>query len=110
MADAPLIARIVCPRSARAGEVITIKTLVQHPMESGFRRDDSGAVIPRDIIESFDVTWDGVEIFRARLYPGVAANPYFQFTTIAVATGTLVFTWTDMAGRQTRESRTLTVS
>ena len=109
MAKPALVTRIVCPERAKPGETITIKTLIQHPMETGFRRDDSGGAIARDIIERFTVTYDGIEIFRARLYPGIAANPYFQFTTVATATGRLVFTWTDMAGATTTETRALTV-
>jgi sulfur-oxidizing protein SoxZ len=101
--------RIVMPERAKPGDVVTIKTLIQHPMETGFRRNDSGAAIARDIIETLAVTYAGVEIFRARLYPGIAANPYFQFTTIATETGELTFTWTDMKGAVTRETRRLTV-
>jgi sulfur-oxidizing protein SoxZ len=110
MAEILRTTRIVCPERATPGQVITIKTLIQHPMETGFRRNDTGGAIPRDIIEHMVVTYDGVEIFRARLYTGIAANPYFQFTTTATATGRLAFTWTDMAGNTTTETRTMTVA
>ena len=102
--------RIVIPETAKRGEIVTIKTLIQHPMETGFRRGDTGQAIPRDIIESFVVTYGGVEVFRARLYPGVAANPFFQFTTVATATGSLVFTWTDMTGVIAEDVRELKVT
>lgn len=102
--------RIVMPKSAKAGEVITVKTLIQHPMETGFRRDDSGAPLPRDIIERVTVTYAGEEVFRATLYPGVAANPYLMFSTVATVTGDLVFSWTDMKGQTVTETRTLTVA
>jgi sulfur-oxidizing protein SoxZ len=102
--------RIVLPARVKTGQIVTIKTLIQHPMETGFRRNDTGGAIARDIIETFAVTYGGVEIFRAKLYPGIAANPYFQFTTVAGETGELVFTWTDMKGTVTRETRTLTVA
>ncbi len=103
------ITRIVVPTEVKAGAIVEIKTLIRHEMETGHRRDNFGKPIPRDIIHSFVVTYSGEEIFRAELFPGVAANPYFAFTTIATGTGELVFTWTDDTGRQTVEKRMLKV-
>ena len=48
--------RIVAPAKARKGEVIEIKTLINHVMETGFRRDTVGQAIPRDIITRFTCT------------------------------------------------------
>ena len=104
------ITRIVMPAAARAGQVIEIKTLIQHQMETGHRRDNVGKAIPRDIITAFVVTYEGDEIFRAELFPGVAANPYFAFSTVATKTGELVFTWTADSGPPTIERRKLTVT
>ena len=101
--------RIICPATARPGDVIEIKTLIQHLMESGNRRDDLGKAIPRDIIRAFAVTYNGAEIFRAELQPGVAANPYFAFTTTATETGEIVFTWIDDAGQTTIQRRRIAV-
>jgi sulfur-oxidizing protein SoxZ len=102
--------RIVLPSTAKKGEVIEIKTLIQHIMETGYRRDDVGKPVPRDIINSFVVTYGNTEIFRTDLYPGVAANPYFAFSTIATETGELVFTWSDDKGNVTTERRKITVT
>jgi sulfur-oxidizing protein SoxZ len=102
-------ARIVVPSSARKGEIIDIKTLIQHPMETGYRRGDQGEVIPRDIIRTLSVTYAGEEIFRADMTQGIAANPYVAFSTVAVATGDIVFTWTDEAGRGHTETVRLQV-
>lgn len=102
--------RIVMPATARKGDIIEIKTLIQHIMETGFRRDDVGKVVPRDIIGSFVVTYAGAEIFRADLNPGIAANPYFAFSTIATESGELVFTWTDEKGDSTIERRKISVT
>lgn len=107
---AVLPTRIVMPATAKKGEIIEIKTLIQHIMETGFRRDDMGKVVPRDIIQTYAVTYNGEEIFKADLNPGVAANPYFAFSTIAVATGDLVFTWTDQKGETTVQQRKLVVT
>lgn len=103
-------ARIVVPSIARKGEIIEIKTLIQHPMETGYRRGNVGEVIPRDIIKSLVVLYADAEIFRADMTQGVAANPYMAFSTVAVATGDVVFTWTDEAGRSHSETVRLTVS
>lgn len=107
---AVLPTRIVMPASAKKGEIIEIKTLVQHVMETGFRRDDVGKPVPRDIIGSFVVTYAGAEIFKADLNPGIAANPYFAFSTIATESGELVFTWTDERGEATIERRAIRVA
>lgn len=102
--------RIVCPTTARKGEIVEIKTLIQHHMETGHRRDNMGRPIERDIISSLVVTYSRTEVFRAELGPGIAANPFFAFSTIAAETGELVFTWTDEKGAATVEKRLLTVS
>jgi len=101
--------RIVLPAKARKGEVIEIKTLINHVMETGFRRDSVGNAIPRDIITKFTCTYAGVEVFRMDLFTGVAANPFVAFTTIATETGELVFEWTDQHGAITREQAHLSV-
>jgi sulfur-oxidizing protein SoxZ len=89
--SAPLIN---VPANAKQGEVIAIKTLISHEMETGFRYSTSGAPIPRNIITEFQCTYNGEEIFRARFYPAVAANPFVTFYTVATASGTITFKWT----------------
>jgi sulfur-oxidizing protein SoxZ len=81
------------PRTARRGDVIDIRTLIAHPMESGFRADAEGKVRPRDIIRRFACRYNGELVFSAELYSAVAANPYIAFSTVAVDSGTLSFTW-----------------
>lgn len=78
----------------KRGEVIEIKTLISHEMETGFRHTNTGAAIPRDIITTFVVTYNGEEIFSAQLFPAIAANPFITFYTIAKESGTLEFRWT----------------
>ena len=87
-------ALINVPAKARKGQVIAIKTLVQHKMETGFRYTNTGAVIPRDIVTRFVATYNGVEVFSAELHQAIAANPFITFYTIATESGTLRFTWT----------------
>ena len=97
------------PAGARRGEIIEIKTLIRHPMETGFRADASGAIVPRDIIHSFVCTYNGVEVFRAELFPAIAANPYLSFFTIATESGTIAFSWTDDRGETHTEAVPITV-
>ena len=82
------------PATARRGEVIEIRTLAGHDMETGFRRTQTGELVPRDIITRFACSYNGVEVFRADLHPAIAANPLVTFTTIATDSGTLEFRWT----------------
>lgn len=102
--------RIAVPRQAAAGEVIELRAIIQHRMESGFRRDSRGAVVPRHILTEFVCLLDGEEVFRAEFFPGVAANPYLTFSIVAERSGTLEFRWTDQHGAVFSETRTLTVS
>ena len=86
------------PAEAKRGEIIEIKTLAGHTMETGFRHTERGELIPRDIITQFVCTYNGTEIFRAELFPAIAANPLITFTTVATESGTLEFTWTGDKG------------
>jgi sulfur-oxidizing protein SoxZ len=87
-------ALINVPAKAKRGEVITIKTLISHAMETGFRHSSVGIKIPRNIIDTFVCSYNGEEIFRAALHPAIAANPFITFHTVATESGTLTFKWT----------------
>ena len=102
-------ALINVPAQAKRGEIITIKTLISHTMETGFRHTAVGTAIPRDIITTFTCAYNGDEVFRAELFPAMSANPFITFTTIAVGSGTLVFNWTGDNGFNVTESATITV-
>jgi sulfur-oxidizing protein SoxZ len=92
------------PPKARRGELIEIKTLIAHPMESGYRVGLNGAMIPRDIIDLFVCTYNGAEVFRATLSPAIAANPFITFFTLATDSGTIEFRWTGDNGFSQSES------
>lgn len=87
-------ALINVPANARRGEIIEIKAMAAHDMETGFRRTQYGEVIPRNIITTFICTYNGTEIFSADLHPAISANPYLAFFTVATESGTLEFRWT----------------
>ena len=90
--------RVKAPKSATKGEIIEIKTLISHPMESGQRKDADGNPIARKIINKFACKYNGVVVFSADLAPGVSANPYISFSLRATERGPLEFSWVDDDG------------
>ena len=103
-------ALIRLPKSVKRGEVFEIKTLVQHPMETGFRVGTNGTMIPRNIIQEMLCTYNGVEIFRMKMSSATAANPFVSFFTTATETGTLFFRWTGDEGFKVEETASITVA
>lgn len=105
------MARVVVnlPATAKRGEIIEIRTLAGHDMETGFRRTQLGELIPRDIITRFVCTYNGVEVFRAELHPAIAANPLITFSTVATESGTLEFRWTGDNGFAATQTATISV-
>ena len=101
---------VTVPAQAKRGEVIEIKALVRHPMETGFRRTQLGELIPRDIITSFVCTYNGAEIFHAELHPAIAANPYMTFTTVATESGMIAFRWSGDNGYAVTETVSISVA
>ena len=87
MAEKP---RLKLPAEAKKGEVIEIKTLLPHVMESGQRKDKDGSAIPRKIINKFVCEFNGKSVFSVNLDPGIAANPYMQFNAKVDENGTFV--------------------
>jgi sulfur-oxidizing protein SoxZ len=102
-------ALINVPATAKRGQVIEIRALIAHPMETGFRTGADGALIPRDIIQRFTCTYNGEEIFSAELFPAIAANPFIAFTTVATESGQIAFRWIDDRGETQLETAKITV-
>lgn len=91
--------RVKVPKKAKAGDVITIKTLISHPMETGLRKDKkTGDLIPRKIINRFSAQFEGEEVVNVAIDPAVSANPYFEFDMTVPGPGTVRFEWTDDDG------------
>ncbi len=97
------------PAKAKRGDVIEIKTLISHPMETGYRHTMTGAAIPRDIICTFVCRYNGEEVFRADLHPAIAANPFITFFTVATESGTVELAWTDDHGETRTQSANIVV-
>jgi len=107
MAEKP---RLKIPKEAKKGDLIEIKTLMPHIMESGQRKDKDGKAIPRKIINKFACEFNGKPVFSATIEPAVAANPYLQFTAKVEESGTFKFSWTDDDGTVTTAEEQITVA
>ena len=98
------------PSPARRNDVLEIRALIGHPMETGHRPGPDGKPVRRDILTRFSCRYNGEEVFSAELHPAVSANPYIAFTTVALESGTLEFTWTGDQGFAQTERMALTVA
>lgn len=102
-------ALINAPKTAKRGEVIEIRATIGHSMETGYRPDDSGKVMPRNIIKKFSCRYNGEVVFSAELFSAVSANPYLAFHTVATESGTLALTWEGDNGFSQTENITLSI-
>jgi sulfur-oxidizing protein SoxZ len=102
--------RVRVPAKAEKGEIIEIKTLISHDMESGQRKDSDGKTVPRKIIKHFSCTFNGKDLFKADWQPGISANPYMAFFLKVEASGTLDFAWLDDDGSVYKVSQKIEVA
>lgn len=101
--------RVKVPKTAAAGDVITIKTLISHKMESGQRKDSDGNTIPQSIINTFSCDFNGQNVISVNLSGAVSTNPYFQFDAAVPESGDFTFTWNDDDGSVYTETKSITV-
>ena len=97
-------------KEAKKGDIVEVKALVSHIMESGQRKDSKGETIPRKILNKFVATVNGKEVFAADFEPAISANPYIQFKFRATESGPVVLTWTDDDGSKIVGEDKITVS
>ncbi len=103
--------RVKAPKKAGKGDIITVKTLISHKMETGLRKDKkTGEIIPRQIINKFEAQFNGETVFSVDIDPAISANPYFQFKMRAEESGEFAFMWTDDSGDTYTKKSKLTVS
>lgn len=102
--------RVQVPKSAAAGAVVTLKTVISHTMESGQRRNAEGAPIPRSIINRFTCDFNGVNVIDVAIEPAVSANPYFEFDARVDAAGEFRFTWYDDDGSIYEEVKSIEIA
>ena len=101
--------RVRVPRSAGAGDTITIKTLISHPMESGQRKDGDGNPIPRSIINRFTTEFNGEMVMDVTLEPAISTNPFFEFEAKVPEAGAFTFTWYDDDGSVYTETKEIAI-
>jgi len=102
-------ARINVPQEVPRGRPFEVRVLIRHPMETGYRTDDTGKQIPRNVVTTFICRYNGEAVFSARLSPGIAANPYLRFFVTARESGELAFDWVDDRGVRGNERAIVTV-
>ena len=90
--------RVQWPDKISVGEVVKVRMLIQHPMDTGYLQDFSGKLVPRNVIQSLICTLGGQEVFRVVPSSGVSANPYFEFFVRATNTAEFKIEWTDDKG------------
>ena len=105
-----ILGRVQVPASVKKGEAFEVRVLVQHSMETGYRRDANGQSIPTHIVDKLWASFGGKEVFRAELGTGISANPYMTFFLVAQASGELVVEWTDDRGDKGRATAQVTVA
>lgn len=101
--------RVKVPKTAAAGETITIKTLISHKMESGQRKGDDGNLIPRSIINRFTADFNGQNVIDVTIEPAISTNPFFEFEAVVPEAGTFNFTWYDDDGSVYEESKDIAI-
>ena len=102
-------ALISLPAKTKRGEIVEIRAMIAHPMETGFRPDAQGKLIARDIVNRFECLFGGEQVFACDLFPAISANPYLSFTMIAEASGELTFRWRDDSGAVVEEKRRIEI-
>lgn len=101
--------RVKAPKTAKQGDIVTIKTLISHPMESGQRKNEAGELIPRKIIHRFEATYNGDFVFAVDLAPSISANPFIEFKLKVEETGSLQLTWLEDGGAKFEHTAKITV-
>ena len=102
--------RLRVPKSAIKGEIITIKTMAEHVMEPGVRRDpDTGVIYPKKIIDQVICRFNGKQIYKSQWFSGVSANPFMSFKMKAITSGLVEVEWVDDYGQSSFKKAVLLV-
>ena len=104
------VPRVRVPASVKKGELVEVKTLISHEMESGQRKDSAGTVIPRKIIKRFEASYNGKNVFEADWNTSISANPYQSFFFRASESGTLDCVWIDDDGSVYKSNSKISVT
>ncbi|MGH1458636.1 MAG: thiosulfate oxidation carrier complex protein SoxZ [Paracoccaceae bacterium] len=102
--------RVKAPKTAAAGETVTIKTLISHKMESGQRKNKDGSPIPRSIINRFTCEFNGQSVIDITMEAAISTNPYFEFDAVVPEAGEFKFTWYDDDGSVYEEAKSVAIA
>jgi sulfur-oxidizing protein SoxZ len=97
-------ARIRVPERIRRGDLVTVNSIVSHPMDTGFFRDAAGDPIPAYFIKHVVVTYGGEEVARFDWTSGISRDPVVSFTLRADKEAPLTMVWTDNKGATFKQS------
>ncbi len=103
--------RLKVPTSARRGEPFVVKTLAEHPMETGRRKhSDTGELVARSLIERLECRYNGQLVFFSDWFTGVSPNPYLTFKVRARDSGPVEITWIEDDGTKTTASSEILIT
>jgi sulfur-oxidizing protein SoxZ len=92
------------PTSAKVGDVVEVRALIQHTMETGYRLSSDGQPMPRDLVRRVEARFEGQLVFAADLHAAISANPYLAFALRLPDSGTLTVSWAGDKGLQHSET------
>lgn len=95
-------------RALIQGEIAEIRILMQHPMETGQRRNEQGQLLPSHFIQNFTVNLNGKPIIDGQLNTSISKNPLFTFRSRGIKAGDkLGVAWTDNLGEKRQDEVTV---
>lgn len=95
-------------RAVMMGELVDVKILMAHVMETGQRKDADGNLVPAHYIVNVTATCKGRTVMAAEWGPSVSKNPYFSFRFRGGAKGDkLSITWKDTDGETRTDETTI---
>jgi len=95
-------------RAANKDGVTEVKILMSHEMETGQRKDASGAIVPAHFITEVTASWNGKVVLQGEFGPAVSKNPFMQFTLKGAKAGDKVsVSWKDNRGETRTDEATV---
>ena len=95
-------------RAQVQGEIADIRILMQHPMETGQRKDEKGETLPVHFIQTFSVLHNGKALIDGQLNTSVSKNPLFAFKARGIKPGDrLTVAWKDNQGDHRQDEMTV---
>ena len=90
----PVRALLHAPATAPRGTVVELRATMAHPMETGYRRDGDGQMLPQDLVRRVEARFEGQVFFTADLHAAIAAQPHLAFFLRLPGSGTVTVRWT----------------